>query len=496
MSQLNLLPLNGMKVFLALTVLILGTLISQAEIPDGLWNGKPWDPEKLHKAVAAEDPEALAELAFWIKHGWGDQPYDLERAAKLAQKSARKGNPYGQAILSRMFSVGEGLEVRSKKALRFAKSAADAGHPLGLKNLANIQYGLDGNNSDWLKLTRESVAGGCLIAMDNINKTHRFATYGEPRDMEKYYTNLVKIMTDIPVITNDTAAKVTEILPEDYRRIGITPEMISKAVARLETSMKCGTNGSQAELAAYYIRAGQPEQGVPLLIDAANSDDARAKNLLLYYLSNDSASKRAGVETQWSNYYLHGRDCYETTDQTRQTSLALSVAGRSYVTWFRKGYDKDATKAIEIGEQLIKNGDRPTDASFILGKAYFSEASRKKVDEKRGIAHLIVNSHRDELLTMQIATSYRNRKQLHRAGHLALAAAVDASQVDGGEKYKRILDGIREKLTPEQIKQAEELIAQNYPSADKFRQKALDTLIEYGDYPPGTKLSDFGAPYR
>lgn len=493
MSQLNLLPQNGMKVFLALTVLILGTLISQAEIPDGLWNGKPWDPEKLHKAVAAEDPEALAELAFWIKHGWGDQSYDLERAAKLAQKSARKGNPYGQAILSRMFSVGEGLEVRSKKALRFAKSAADAGHPLGLKNLANIQYKLNRNGEDWLKFTRESVAGGCLIAMDNMDIAREHGQYGLPKRRSKRNDNFLKTLKTDKVITLVTADHLSMVDRGNYRELGITPEMLSKAIARLEVARNCGCPNVKAPLASLYLRAGQPEQGVPLLIDAANNDDDRAKYLLLYFLDNHRESVRAGMATQWSNFYLHARDSYEAGSEQR---LVLAQAGRSYVTWFHKDHQKDVAKAIEIGEELIKRGESVHDASFILGKAYFSEASRKKVDEKRGIAHLIVNSHRDELLTMQIATSYRNRKQLHRAGHLALAAAVDASQVDGGEKYKRILDGIREKLTPEQIKQAEELIAQNYPSADKFRQKALDTLIEYGDYPPGTKLSDFGAPYR
>ena len=63
-------------------------------------------------------------------------------------------------------------------------------------------------------------------------------------------------------------------------------------------------------------------------------------------------------------------------------------------------------------------------------------------------------------------------------------AAIRRNQGSDRSKLMALQKRIEKLLSPEQMKEAKDLIKRGYPLKEEFQKAAIETLKEYGDLPP------------
>ena len=463
-----------------------------AAVPDGAWNGKPWKRRALETAVQRNDPEAMAEMAYWIREGRQAIHYDAKRVFELAKKSAEAGNPYGMTILSRCYNVGEGVEADQKAAKKWAKASMDAGHPLGKKNWANLQVGRlgGGNEALWRKLTREAADDGCELAFSNLCNAHWFGTRGFPRDRDKASQMVVdhfRAVKHCCIPTNQFLLT----LSDQAEKLGITDEMLRRAEARLEEAAEAGLPGPAAVLGRHYCRMGDIERGFPLILRAAQAGDALAQSILFDYVEVDELSRPTGCATDRATLYRLAR---AVAAEKLGGHMVDFRAASSYVFPWVLHEKGDPAKAFPIAKKMMREKTDCWHIHFVMGRIFYSEMRGPLFDRKRGMAHYIYASDIEALVMERMAMALVDLAERPHDVALAYATMIRALKFreqfgNGDSKWaKNYRSRLLKAMSPEDKKYAEDMIARKYPTADEFRQKALETLIQYGDLPKGTKL--------
>ena len=161
--------------------------------------------ESIAKAKAG-DVEAAAELASIYmsiagsleQAGTGD---DYEESLRWAKIAADAGHPVGYYTLGLAYNHGRGVKQNEKKAAEYYKKGADLGHPDSMCNFAVCI--LNGNvpdmdDEDAFTLMLKSAELGYPQAMYNVGRAYQFGT-GVDDDMRKaieWYEKYLEVNPD------------------------------------------------------------------------------------------------------------------------------------------------------------------------------------------------------------------------------------------------------------------------------------------------------------
>ncbi|MGB6220332.1 tetratricopeptide repeat protein [Haloferula sp.] len=478
---------SGLRLALIGAIFQLALGISQAaEIPDGSWNGKSWERERLDAGVKNGDPEALAEWAYCARIGQLGIPYDEELIFSYAKQSSDAGNSYGMAILSKCHLAGTGTEKNTELGFKLAQASADAGHPLGLKNVATCYLQGEGVPRDYdqgNQMTKKSMDQGCVIAAQNRALQLYQGICGNPRNREKGLQILTQSFRDFR--DSNTARIIISFVPEDPTGKKVPLDIQDGLVECLRTAHQCGVPGVTAILGQYLCLNGRGNEGIPLVIEACEAPDDIAHEVAVIFSNGLKASEKAGAVGHYATLFRLSREAAELGSESINI---LRFASDSYLyKW--GGTKPNPEKAVPYVLKLAERGYYQAHGS--LGRIYFSNTDSKIRDNRRGIAHLVYGSSFDPGALHYLAEAFIiGRPEDHDfvRGYAAAAATVGRRQGTPREKADRILNLARKELNDEQMEEAQELIDQGYPTAEKFRRPAFETLKEYGDLPKSAKF--------
>lgn len=485
-----------MKGALAFAVFLVCSLQAFGSVPDGLWNGKPWDVDEREAAAAKGDPEALAETAFCAWEAYGGVRSSEKTLYENAKKSAEQGNAYGLALLADCYSAGRGVEVDLQKALIYAEAAVKAGHPRGIKSLANVRHALSQDtpedNRVWREANQQAADAGCISAISNVMRIHLFGTMGAKIDMDYAHTFLIEDFRKGNTVSRETAGIIVAFSKKRVELFKITDEEMARAMARLEMAVDLGDLRSLAVLGRKLCIEGDGERGFPMIVEAADSGDAYAKSAILDRLNSYDFPKENGLSAPFSTFYRLGRESFEGGIVSHR---ALRWAGLSY-GYSVLGGEANPEKALEVIKVFRKINRYSPDYHEILGLLYYNQFNEEITNRERGLAHYVLGSRQKRLIKQLCLATY-HRKEKGANFVLSYAAAIAWKK---GEKApamaNTIIKKLREQLTPEQLEEAEDLIARNYPLAEEFQKEALEVLIRYGDLPKDMTLEKLYKDHR
>ncbi|MBK1830268.1 hypothetical protein JIN77_06005 [Verrucomicrobiaceae bacterium R5-34] len=148
---------------------------------------------------------------------------------------------------------------------------------------------------------------------------------------------------------------------------------------------------------------------------------------------------------------------------------------------------EDEKIAVDMMRALITQGINGHDPHHILGEYFTIKYNYHDVDKKefdRGMAHLIYHS-KCNLAAYWVTYNYLDAKKSNDLVK-GVAAAQWALPMNDGlhEKWmKKWLARSLKKLSPEEKKEAQKLVDEGFPHADKFRKQAFEYLQRVGDIP-------------
>ena len=98
--------------------------------------------EELLAKSNAGNSEAQNNLAMWFEEGYNDTNFriekDLNKAAYWYLESAQSGNQYSQDATSRLYSLGQGVELNVEKAIKWAMKSIEQGNAIAAYNLGTV----------------------------------------------------------------------------------------------------------------------------------------------------------------------------------------------------------------------------------------------------------------------------------------------------------------------------------------------------------------------
>lgn len=458
-----------------------------AEISDGTWNGKSWERSKLDAGIAQGDSEALAEWAYCSRVGWLGVTYDEVQIFDRAREAAKAGNAYGMAILSRCYLIGMGTKKRPELGLKFARASAAAGHPLGLKNLANCHYeGLGGVPVDLEKateLTDEAISKGCVIAAQNRAMHFYKGLFGTQKDEEKGWRMILDNFRDSQSYL--AATQIASAIHNDPQGKRVPLDLQPKVIERIRAAYECGVPKSGSILGRHLCLAGDGNQGIPMIIEACESSDPWTHELAIDFSRGTWLSENAGSVSDYSTIFRLAR---EAVTLGSDSTFAIRWAADSYLfKWNKEPISPEKAEPFVL--KLARRGH--SESHQKLGRLYLAKLPNKIRDERRGVAHLVYASTSSTLALHHLAEvfvlGHTDTPDFVR-GFAAATATVERSKGIPQDKARRLLEKARDKLTKEQLIEAEKLIEAGYPTADEFRRPAFITLEEYGDLPDGAEF--------
>ncbi len=88
------------------------------------------------------DSEAQNDLAMWFEEGFHSPEFhieqDFKQAANWYLESAKLGNKYAQDSISRLYSLGQGIDLSYDKAIEWAIKAIEQGYANAAYNLGTV----------------------------------------------------------------------------------------------------------------------------------------------------------------------------------------------------------------------------------------------------------------------------------------------------------------------------------------------------------------------
>ena len=139
----------------------LGKLCPLCRVPCAT-NNAEW-LARLRRHVENEVPEAIHTLGLQYMHGRCGLGKNTRKAAKIFKRAVELGNADAMTALGRSYSLGDGVKLDKKKAMRLFRVAADRGGAWAQKNLAR-ELEIDGEYVEALHYLRLSAAQGLTQA--------------------------------------------------------------------------------------------------------------------------------------------------------------------------------------------------------------------------------------------------------------------------------------------------------------------------------------------
>ncbi|MGJ8695821.1 MAG: tetratricopeptide repeat protein [Verrucomicrobiaceae bacterium] len=457
------------------------------EVRDGLWNGKPLSEEVVMEGVRTGDAEALAEWAYWARVGWGGVGPDEGAVFFAAARSAAMGSAYGKAILSRCYLVGQGVGKDEVRGLALARESAEAGHPLGMKNLANCYLagagGLEADFEKGLALTEEAAGLGCVVARENLMKAHFYGKWGMKVDQAEGVRRAVEIVRDGQGI--EAAFLIARYHRDNRRDRRLTEEVLMQVWRRIERSSDAGGVEAMARMGRYLCETERDEEGVPLILKAAGKPHHFASAIAFDYASGGTFSRGAGTVGEYATVYRFARDAYESGNE--HENILASLAESFFHQWGEG--EPSAVKAEPFVRKLaVKKGRR---ADEMLGRLYVLPGANPFRDQARGVAHLVLGVRRnsgivDALIEAHLTGPEEERDLVRGYALAARQGFLRGLSVARRKEMEALGEAAKEKMTPEEITEAEGLMRRNFPLAEEFQKEAAKFLERYAESEDGT----------
>jgi len=366
-------------------VALLGITYGAVELKPGFWNDKPWELADLEKRLAANDPEAFAEKAYWIADGWGGQVYDKKLMFQLAKKAAEGGSLIGETFLARCYMYGLGTKKDEAAAGKIIRKILPEGHPYTLNYYSNcLSDGSCGFSKDLekgLKVRQDAIDKGCGMAFRN----HLISVYEGVNGVAENKKKAVS-MAAARLRAGGKNSECALIILRAFSWRVMAPELGDKklivmAEERARIAADLGHPAAMQNYAYYLGHAGRPNEAVPYMVRAAQIGDEDSLGRLVEMSIGGGTSRRNHSVGQYSTHYRLARLAWDAGN--RFPSVTESAA-ESYL--FKWSAEKPAPlKALPILEYDLQRGEN---VHGLLGK-FYCEFDHAKHDAKRGEAHFV-----------------------------------------------------------------------------------------------------------
>ncbi len=479
------------------------TVVVAHAIPDGGWNGKPWEQEKLNFGVKNFHADALAEWAFCSAETISNIKFDKQKIYRAAKVSAEKGSALGKYMLATCAFQGWGSEIDAKMGLNILQDTlANHPHPESLR-LAGIYQVVGDNRFD--KNVEEGAAkvqaaaeSGSLNAKANLANYLRTGETGEidlEESAEIYKTLLQKYrrrrvaeyIFRFHAFHSSHFRKMRSFMTEEHYA---ESEKILREAGRL--------NHAYSDYLIHYrdVTKGEFHKTLPALIENSRLGPWSHRTVMDFFTSKKEDQRSGITAITMGSYsqrkaaeiaYLTGLHADDTV--ARAYGSALLLRQETY------NPERQAKGRAILRDVFRKNGPSECNASHRLAialcKHYFAVSREKKLpmtdevraDYERGMNHLILHAECHHAVSWMVDFLKRDDEITDPAK--ALAATYLLEKLAWGDRKKqraeRIKNELLKKLTAEQKAQARKLRDEEFPHGDKWREAAFKALQKAGD---------------
>ncbi|MGE9268980.1 MAG: hypothetical protein ACQKBY_12865 [Verrucomicrobiales bacterium] len=492
--------------FLACFFSLLGFLLA-GEVPDGRWNGNPWEIAELKRQAEAGEADAMAEWAYEAGQVISEVPHEPERIVDYTKRAMEKGSLLARALRGWQLREGFLEPIQAERGARLIMEAAEAGHPYAKCLLAKLILrghfdgqavkGVPDDLGLALKLWRESQAAGVGGLADEMTWRVLLSGAAGTVDQQGAYEVMIKQL-ESRELTMATLEKV-HFATNGYRN-HLTALFSEKDSARSREVMReaaqRGIAYADYRVAGEGLRSRSSEEVIhermPRVLGAARLGAYPAFTHVLSFLSDNRfrgekkanqafTSSRAQTEKMVTLLFRNG--LYRNSD------LVTPFYAYHQGLKVKKGAvtDDELVTHYRLRMALFPEHDYHSQLADYLG--FVARANEDQKMAERVIALYVLNSVSQTEARSKLALFLAKKKAA--AGEKALWAATMRACFDElpkkwkhynwtPEMKKRFEKGWAQ-MRPEEKAEADRLYEAGYPMADEFRKAAFEVLQETGD---------------
>lgn len=466
---------------------VLAVLLLSGSLPGQAWKGDLHpDLPKLKQQAEAGDPAAMAEYAFHSMRCMGGLRFQPHLIFRYFSKSAEAGHEEGKVGLAHCYCFNVGTVRDLEKAHSLIEEPLKNNHPVAQKIMGFFYYG----SQDFMPLdsekiaefTRKSADQGCVAARYNLALSF---IKGHPvKDVEQGMNELREMHEKrlFPMASGYLLHAM-----EKHRIWPDHEEVFRSCVQRITEYAELNEPYSLYRLGIFHQRAGDFENAVVRYTRAAQVGSGEAW-LMLWKMAN--YGERGEQGNLWTSPQSREVMALRAYERGYHTNRSLADAG--YELTRRLGSKAYQARFPQLEKDLLKGLPKDCHLHDILGRLYIRASQETNADlwkPEWAIAHLVAHSHHGTNATDELARIYLNaapKTELLARGYAAAVFSRECphSSYHGPKRWQQTQD----KMTPEAVARAEELLADDYPAGEKHRAEAINRLIELGHLPPAQEL--------
>jgi TPR repeat protein len=477
-------------------------------LPDGAWNGKIWERERLLSGVEKGERDALAEWAYCCRRGLLKLPHNYELIYQRAKRAAEKGSLMGKRIIAKCVRHGEGTEANPQKAFELFSELNQLNCPDARIDLAS--YHLSGQfvERNVLKAQELIAKADQEGAVRAIVAKADFETrnLAQGRDPRKIMNSYLRAFRTVPDVYN--ASEIYNLLIDG--KLGEMDKSSRSALfsnVRKVVAQGMELNHPFAFITQSFYEFNAPEGNkhlaVALQVRSANLGDTSA-------MGNITKWMRQGLRKNYGGGYQllakgNAQDYLAAGDLAFKRGSTKSAARLSYATKLSRseGANRVANhqKAAEILKGLIAEGE--CNAHDVLGTQRIQEHVKfkgVKSEMDLGFAHLIYHSNHSSYSLYLLGLFYGDKVEAtydpvkQAAVYKFSLSKFEGERNDSDNEATRRLPVLGKQLTAGQQKELGKLMESGFPSATQFRKPAYELLVNAGDLPKDWKFNQWPSP--
>ena len=487
------------------------TSISASPFIDGVWNGKPWNKAHLLAEVEKGDPDALAEWASCSDNVRIGIAHDRELINERFELAVEGGSLLAKAFYGNFLARNADEKLKAR-GLQMMEEALKEGHPLALSGMArrkmfghDTEVDLEGAH----KLLKEAETHNSALAIAILGFYYQYDEKNNTRyDIEKSiaYRKQSLLKFDNPFAAVNLNSMLENRSLERFHHL-IDLDTLDQGDQAIEKAAQLGLPFALVTVAKAYYDAKKPHLALPMMVRAANLEHATARSYLSiwfdrgYKVKSGKGEKLVAKASYLESIKFAGLS-YRSGDQS-------SAAIRNYARYLYS--EKNDTP-----DQLKLNHEKAED--LLLTKLNFNEhtsydcnchdalaaglirihgADEKPLDEAlvaRSFAHYIYHHDHTPSNIYTICWYMLNDKDHKFYDPVkGLAAATSFLEIaDSKSKSvkpaRNLIKRSKKFITAEQKALAVELVADGYPTSEKYRREAYEYLLKIGDISPEHKF--------
>ncbi len=487
-----------------LAIIWLSTSAWSLAVPDGGWNGKPWDRDKLIAGANNFDADAMAEWAFCSAESISGIEFNKQQIYRRSKYSAEKGSALGKYMLASCAFQGWGSEVKNDLGRRLLKEALEDPHPEATRlhgvYQAYGEQGLSKNVEDGLAAINVAINAGSLNAKLYAARFLYEGTAGEI-DLEgaaeiykeilmQYQSkraaeNIFRFHTS----NNSTFRSLRHFFAEEHFQ---EAEKILKASAQLKYPY------GDYLLVYWDIQKGKLHEALPKMIANSRKGPWSHRTVidLVRYEYDDADSN---IDTVTMGKYSRKKAAEIAYRMgLKSDENIVRTYGHSLIYGHSSFDNERFRKGIKILRDLyFEEGPEASYTSYLIGVAlcrtYYDRrrntdpVKQEFIDDyQRGINHLILQSPRQHASGWLVNLYSRNdeHRDMIKAYAISLSMEKQSRSKDSKKealaRKKKILRDLDEK----QKQAAEALYEEGFPTGEKWRRPAFEALKKIGDISP------------